>query len=137
MSNPLAKHFRLQAEGGPPRIHLSRRHVCAAQLALIALVSILTFGGAGAVAAPTGLVASYSFDAGSGSTLVDNSGRGNTGAISGASWTTGKNGGALSFDGVNDSVRINDSAALDLTTGMTLEAWVRPATTDATWRTDR
>jgi len=33
----------------------------------------------------------------------------------------------LSFDGVNDWVTVNDSAALDLTTGMTLEAWIRPS----------
>ena len=38
----------------------------------------------------------------------------------------GKYGGALTFDGVNDLVTVADAASLDLTTGMTLEAWVRP-----------
>ena len=71
-------------------MHLTRRHVCVAQLALLALVSIFAFGGAGAVAAPTGLVASYSFDAGSGNSLADSSGRGNTGTIAGATWTIRK-----------------------------------------------
>ena len=57
--------------------------------------------------------------------LVDRSGRGHTGTISGATWTTaGRFGGALAFDGVNDWVTVADTAALDLTTGMTLEAWV-------------
>ena len=72
--------------------------------------------------------AAYSFNEGSGAVLNDRSGRGHTGTISGATWSTeGRFGGALSFDGVNDWVTVNDSAALDLTTGMTLEAWVRPA----------
>ena len=30
---------------------------------------------------------------------------------------------------------INDSASLDLTKGMTLEAWVNPAALGTTWRT--
>ena len=34
---------------------------------------------------------------------------------------------ALSFNGTNASVSVPDSNSLDLTTGMTLEGWVRPA----------
>jgi chitodextrinase len=84
---------------------------------------------------PGGLVAAYSFNGGSGSELADSSGKGNAGTISGPSWTTaGKNGGALTFDGVNDLVTVQDSASLDLTTAMTLEAWIRP-TTGTSWRT--
>jgi PKD repeat protein len=78
--------------------------------------------------APPGQVAAYSFDQGSGTSVPDASGNGHTGTISGATWTSaGKYGGALSFDGVNDWVTIADSDALDLTTGMTLAAWVFPA----------
>ena len=84
---------------------------------------------------PSSLVAAYSFDAGSGTTLADVSGRGHNGTIAGAAWSTaGRNGGALSFDGVNDMVTVADTAALDLTNAMTLEAWVRPSTTNR-WRT--
>ena len=44
----------------------------------------------------TGLVAAYSFDAGSGTVLTDVSGNGNNGTITNATWTTsGKYGGAL------------------------------------------
>ncbi len=83
-----------------------------------------------------GLVASYSFNAGTGTTLADTSGNGNNGTISGATWSTsGKYGGALSFDGVNDLVTVADANSLDLTTGMTLEAWVFPAALGGTWRT--
>lgn len=81
------------------------------------------------------LIAAYSFDAGSGTTLTDESGRGNNGTIKGATWSAeGKFGGALAFNGVDNWVTINDTAALDFTNGMTLEAWVYPtSTTD--WRT--
>ena len=88
-------------------------------------------------AQPPGLVAAYSFDQGSGTTAPDASGTGNTGTLTnGAAWSsTGKYGGAISFDGVNDSVTVADSASLDLTSGMTLEAWVRPSTTGWPYRT--
>ena len=79
-----------------------------------------------------GLVAAYSFNEGSGTTLTDRAGHGHTGTLTGPTWTAaGRNGGGLTFDGTNDSVRINDHAELDLTTGMTLEAWVRPTSSAA------
>ena len=63
--------------------------------------------------APTGLVASYSFNEGTGTTLADRSGNGRTGTVSGATWTSqGRFGGALSFDGVNDWVTVADANAL-------------------------
>ena len=58
-------------------------------------------------AAPAGLVAAYGFDAGSGSSAADSSGRGNAGSVSGAAWSaSGRFGSALSFDGVNDWVTV-------------------------------
>jgi glucose/arabinose dehydrogenase len=81
------------------------------------------------------LSAAYSFDEGAGSVLNDVSGNANDGAISGAVWSAnGKFGGALSFDGVNDVVVINDSSTLDLGSAMTIEAWVRPAVIPSYWR---
>ncbi|HEX8762447.1 MAG TPA: Ig-like domain-containing protein [Candidatus Saccharimonadales bacterium] len=82
-----------------------------------------------------GLVASYSFNEGTGTTVADGSGTGNSGSIFQAAWyAAGKFGKALSFDGSNDYVSVNDSASLDLTNKMTLEAWVRP-TASSGWRT--
>jgi predicted phage tail protein len=86
----------------------------------------------------SGLVAAYGFDEGAGTTLTDLSGSGNNGSISGATWAgagSGKFGNALSFNGSNNVVTVPDSATLDLTTGMTLEAWVRPTAALNTWRT--
>ena len=90
--------------------------------------SILMTGGL------SGLVAAYSFDEGSGTTTADLSGRGNAGTLNGATWTAGKNGNGLSFNGTSAMVTIADSASLHLTTAMTLEAWVRP-TIVGSWRT--
>jgi hypothetical protein len=74
-----------------------------------------------------GLVAAYGFSEGSGTSVTDISGTGNTGTISGATWTAaGRFGQALSFDGVNDLVSVNDANSLDLTNGLTLEAWINP-----------
>jgi glucose/arabinose dehydrogenase/PKD repeat protein len=85
---------------------------------------------------PGNPIAAYNFDAASGTTLADVTGKGHTGTLSGPAWSTaGHSGGALSFDGVNDSVRINDANDLDLTTAMTLEAWVRPTALGNVWRT--
>ncbi len=84
---------------------------------------------------PPTLVAAYSFDEGAGTTVGDLSGNGNTGTVNGASWGVGRFGQALSFDGTNDRVTIPDSNSLDLTTGMTMEAWVRPTTLGTAWKT--
>lgn len=82
----------------------------------------------------SGLVASYGFNEGSGSTVSDQSGNGNHGSIFQATWyTAGKFGKALAFDGTNDYVNVPDSNSLDLNR-FTLEAWVRP-TANSGWRT--
>ena len=85
--------------------------------------------------APTGgPIASYSFDEGSGTTVTDRSGNNLTGTIVGATWTTGRYGSALSFDGTSARVTVPDGAPLDFTEAMTLEAWVFPTATPNGWR---
>jgi fibronectin type 3 domain-containing protein/azurin len=77
-------------------------------------------------AASTGLVASYPFSEGTGTTTADRSGNANHGTITGASWTAqGKFGNALSFNGTSNFVSIPDAATLDLSIAGTVEAWVR------------
>ncbi len=81
------------------------------------------------------LVLALGLNEGSGASTSDLSGNGNHGSISGATWAaSGKYGGALSFDGINDWLTVADSNSLDLTTGMTLEAWVNPTTING-WET--
>ena len=66
----------------------------------------------------------------------DASGRGNAGTVNGATRTAaGRFGGALTFDGVNDLVTVPDAASLDMTTGITLEAYVYPTAGGTAWRT--
>ena len=84
---------------------------------------------------PTGLVAAYGFNEGSGSVLNDLSGNGNNGTILDAAWvTSGKFGSALTFNGVDSAVVVNDSPSLHLTKTMTLEAWVYPVNSIDGWR---
>jgi Concanavalin A-like lectin/glucanases superfamily/Bacterial Ig-like domain/Bacterial Ig domain len=84
---------------------------------------------------PGGVVAAYGFNEGAGTTLTDLSGNGNNGTISSATWTAaGKYGNALVFNGTNAQVTVPNSTSLQLTTGMTLEAWVFPTTTPTGWR---
>jgi hypothetical protein len=53
-----------------------------------------------------------------------------------ATWATlGKYGKALTFNGTSARVTVNDAASLHLTTGMTLEAWVKPTASQSGWRT--
>jgi hypothetical protein len=85
------------------------------------------------VAAQTGLVAAYGFNEGSGFSASDASGNGQTGAITGSTWTAGKFGSALSFDGTADWVTVDHTPLLSLTSGMTLEAWIKPSSV-TNWR---
>src|SRR3989442_9862369 len=81
----------------------------------------------------SGLVLSFSFDEADGQPAIDASSSGRNGVITGAGRVPGKVGRALQFDGIDDWVTVTDGAArtpLDLTTGMTLEAWVKPTALD-------
>jgi hypothetical protein len=79
------------------------------------------------------LVLSFNFDEPSGN-AVDASGQNHVGTIRGALRVAGVHGNALSFNGISDWVTVVDANSLDLTTGMTLQAWVKPTTLDG-WDT--
>ncbi len=100
----------------------------AARLRVLSAILAASMGSL-ACAQSSGLVAAYSFDEGSGTIAADSSGNGNKGTlVNGTTWsTTAKFGRAANFDGVDDRIDVADSSSLDLTNGMTLEAWVRPA----------
>ena len=79
------------------------------------------------------MIAAYGFDEAAGAAATDFMRRhdGDDHAAPPAS-ADGRCGGALSFDGTDDWVTVAASSELDLTSGMTLEAWVKPSAL-ATW----
>jgi hypothetical protein len=88
-----------------------------------------------APAVPPGLVGAWAFDEGAGATTADASGNGNVGTLSGAAWAAqGLYGSALSFNG-GSMVRVPGSASLNVTSAMTLSAWVQPTVNQSGFRT--
>jgi fibronectin type 3 domain-containing protein len=97
-------------------------------LVLGLVAAALGLGGPAGAVPPPGLVAAYSFDEGAGGVVTDASGNGHFGTIAGASWTTsGRFGGALSFNGTNASVDLGGLGTF-YRTAFTLEAWVQKQT---------
>jgi hypothetical protein len=83
----------------------------------------------------TTLVAAFGFEEETGTTTEDSSGLANTGTLLNAVRApVGRFGHALSFNGTNAWVTVPDSNALDLTSAMTIEAWVNPSLL-TNWRT--
>jgi hypothetical protein len=71
-------------------------------------------------------VASWNFDEGDGDTVRDSTGE-NNGVIHGATWTNGKTGKALSFDGQNSYVVVLDNSSICVGGGdYTISAWICP-----------
>jgi len=64
-------------------------------------------------------------DEGSGSTAYDEGAYRNNGTIYGATWVVGKSGSGLSFDG-NDYVDLGTPSSLNITSAVTISAWVKP-----------
>jgi type II secretory pathway pseudopilin PulG len=76
----------------------------------------------------SGLIGHWRFDETSGLTAADSSGYGNNGALiymGGSRWTTGLVDGALDFDGYNDHVDCGNDTELQLTSELTIAAWIK------------
>ena len=95
--------------------------------------SDLTISFSVALSGTGGLVVAYSFNEGTGTTLPMQRPRAHRDDLRRGLDLPGEYGDALSFDGVNDWVTVNETAALDMTSGITLEAWVNPTAITA-WR---
>ena len=76
-----------------------------------------------------GLVGYWPFNEGTGTAAMDSSGDGNTGILlNGPTWSSGKSGLALAFDGTNDYVEIPHAQSLNLSTALTVSVWINNET---------
>ena len=81
----------------------------------------------------TGLVGYWNLNEGTGTTANDSSGNGNTGTISGATWTSGKYGNALLFNGQStNNVSCGNSSVLRDFTQLTISLWFKTSNTSLT-----
>jgi len=72
----------------------------------------------------SGQVAYWKLNEGTGSVAQDSSGNNNTGTlVNGPTWTTS---GALTFDGIDSYVNCGTGPSLNLTSSLTISAWVNP-----------
>ncbi|MDO9390972.1 MAG: LamG-like jellyroll fold domain-containing protein [bacterium] len=93
-------------------------------ISLIILASSLAWGGMAKIDT-TGLVAWYPFSG----NADDASGQGNNGTVYGAALAADRFGNssfAYNFDGINDYILVPDASSLDLTTVVTISAWIKP-----------
>src|SRR3989344_5613188 len=74
-----------------------------------------------------GLVAHWQLDDGEGSTVATDASGGNHDGtlLGGPAWTGGRFGRALAFDGADDGVQAGTSGDFNLTTALTITAWIR------------
>jgi hypothetical protein len=81
-----------------------------------------------ATAVPSGLLARWRLDETTGVVAHDATANLNDGTlVGGLTWTPGRLDGSLSFDGTDDYVDCGNPAAFDLTTAVSVTAWVCPA----------
>lgn len=101
-------------------------------LPLAAIVIVACSAGlVAALPSSSQLVAHWSFDQSSGTTLTDNSGNGHSGTISGTpTWTAGKIGNALTFKGT-DNVVLGNITQVNNVGQVTLATWIKRSTAGA------
>jgi hypothetical protein len=99
----------------------------------LGLLAVAVADSSAAVAAkPAG---EWHLDEGRGTTVKDSSANHNDGTIlSGTSWTQGRFGSALSFDGSKGRVLVRDNLALEPDSAVTVSAWVRSAASPGDYR---
>jgi len=92
--------------------------------AILGAIWVWGMGGWGASELDASPIVIYHFDEGTGTTAYDSVGSAH-GTINGATWTTGKFGYALSFDGSDDYVSVSSFPSGSYSQ-LTVEAWIYP-----------
>lgn len=78
---------------------------------------------------PSAPIAAYDFGTNQGTSVVDNSGNGNTGTlINGPIWTSGQYNYAVDFDGANDVMLVTTATTIDNQHTFEVNGWLRPQT---------
>jgi len=102
-------------------------------VALLALAILAVTGSA--VQADVEPVGWWALDDGAGTTVADASANGNDGVITGdAVWTTGKFGGALSFDGTDDYVTLPIGSIISELSDTTITTWANFSNAGGAWQ---
>jgi hypothetical protein len=99
-------------------------------LAIIAVLCLSALSVYSASLNATGLPPAgyWKFDEGTGVVASDSSGKGNAGTLMNEpQWVNGVSGKALSFDGSDDYVLVQDSSSLDIRDQISVEFWMKPA----------
>jgi len=109
----------------------SARHKISMQAAAVVFLLATGVGVVSALPSSSQLVAHWSFDQSSGTTLTDNSGNGHTGTISGSpTWGAGKIGNALTFKGT-DNIAVGNITQINNVSQVTLATWMKRAAVGA------
>lgn len=87
--------------------------------------------GGGGTVYDSRMVAYYEFDENTGGFSVDSTGKSGIATIMGAAWAPGKTGSALYFDGLTAGVEVGHSGSINLSTAVTVTAWIKPDNIDA------
>ena len=81
-----------------------------------------------------GLLAHWAFDEGQGVVTEDSSGNGVKLDVGNAKWTRGRVGGAIEFDAAGENVSVPAGPDFDITTAITVAAWVKVNSFNRTWQ---
>ena len=89
-----------------------------------------TSGTAGAGGTDPDLIAFWRFNEGSGTTIADSSGNGQTLTLQGGTWTVGHDGSSVAFDGASELANITPASGQPLLDfpqkEVTISAWIKP-----------
>ncbi len=88
----------------------------------------------------SGPVGEWKMDEGTGQSVYETSGNANAGTLGAGgsvasddpTWAAGRKGGALSFDGTDDIVKVGTASTYNITGNITLSAWIKPDNSGAT-----